>query len=239
MCTHTWFMSSATWRVARKARARRIPSTQFAIARSTCGQRTDVVVVVAHDGELAHLGHRDQPLVGLVVLGDAVVEQHVLGRVDARDVEVAQPPQVEPPTDHRVQPAHQVVLVQGAVARAQREVRDRRGRGQQTPTATRRTSCVNGIVRQSLEQRSGSIRPRRRRVGPCEVQVDDRLLARRACRDLVADRAAEAAVGVEFVEGRRLSRRDASDGRRARSRPPSTGRSSTCNECRSCSAYSR
>ena len=40
-------------------------------------------VVVAHDGELADLGQGDEPLVGGVVPGDAVVEQHVLGRLDA------------------------------------------------------------------------------------------------------------------------------------------------------------
>jgi hypothetical protein len=36
-CTQTWFMSSGALRLARRVRARRMPSTQFAMARSTCG----------------------------------------------------------------------------------------------------------------------------------------------------------------------------------------------------------
>ena len=69
-----------------------------------------VPCLVAYDGQLAHLRQRDEPAVGGVLPGDALVEQHVLGRVDAGDVEVAQPPQVEPAADHRVHAADQVVL---------------------------------------------------------------------------------------------------------------------------------
>ena len=120
ICTHTWFMSSRAPLAPRQARARRIASRQLAMARSTCGSADDPAGLVAHDGELAHLGERDEALVGGVVLGDAVVEQHVLGRVEAGDVEVAQPPQVEAAPDHRVHAAHEVVLDERAVDRAGR-----------------------------------------------------------------------------------------------------------------------
>ena len=104
-------MSSFAPAAPRAVRARRIASRQFAIARSACGRRGDLPVLVADDGELAHLGQRDEPLVGGVVPGDAVVEQHVLGRLEPGDVEVAQPPQVEPAADHRVDAADQVGLL--------------------------------------------------------------------------------------------------------------------------------
>ena len=48
-------------------------------------QRGDRPVRVAYDGELAHLRERDEPLVGRVVERRAVVEQHVLGRLEAGD----------------------------------------------------------------------------------------------------------------------------------------------------------
>ena len=73
-------------------------------------QRRHLPVLVADDGELAHLGQRDEALVGLVVARDAVVEQDVLGRLEPGDLEVAQPPQVQPPADHRVHAADEVVL---------------------------------------------------------------------------------------------------------------------------------
>ncbi len=78
-------------------------------------QAGDPALLVAYDGQLAHLRQRHQPAVGGVLPGDALVEQHVLGRVDAGDDEVAQPPQVEPAPDHRVHAADQVVLDDAAV----------------------------------------------------------------------------------------------------------------------------
>ena len=82
------------------------------------GQGGDPTLLVADDDELAHLRERDEPLVGLVAGGGAEVEQDVLGRLEAGHLEVAQPPQVEPPTDHRVDPAHQPVLDHGAATLA-------------------------------------------------------------------------------------------------------------------------
>jgi len=69
-CTQTWFMSRVT--AAELSRARPPPDAFDA----TCDdplhlrQRADPAVLVADDGELADLTHRDQPLVGGVVLGD-------------------------------------------------------------------------------------------------------------------------------------------------------------------------
>ena len=74
------------------------------------GQRGDPTALVADHDELAHLGQRHEALVGLVAGGGAEVEQHVLGSLEPGDLEVAQPPEVEPPTDHRVHAAHQPVL---------------------------------------------------------------------------------------------------------------------------------
>ena len=110
-CTQTWFMSSLAPAAPRSVRARRIASRQFSTARSACGSAVTAPVVVADDGELAHLRQRDEPLVGRVVVGRAVVEQHVLGRLEPGDVEVPQPPQVQPAADHRVDAADEVVLV--------------------------------------------------------------------------------------------------------------------------------
>ena len=109
-CTQTWFMSSRAPGAPRPTATRRIASRQLAMARSTCGSAGDLALLVADDDELAHLGERDEAVVGGVVRGDAVVEQHVLGRLEPGHVEVAQPPQVEAASDHRVHAADQPVL---------------------------------------------------------------------------------------------------------------------------------
>ena len=88
ICTHTWFMSSREPLAPRLARARRIASRQLAMARSTCGRPDDLAGLVAHDDELAHLREGDEALVVGVVLGDALVEQDVLGRLEPGHVEV-------------------------------------------------------------------------------------------------------------------------------------------------------
>ena len=73
-------------------------------------QAGDLAGLVADDDELAHLGQRDEALVGGVVPGDALVEQDVLGRLEPGHVEVAQPPEVEAAPDHRVHAADEAVL---------------------------------------------------------------------------------------------------------------------------------
>ena len=121
--SQTWFMSRRAPLAPRPARARRIASRQLAIARSDVRQRGDLAGLVADDGELADLGQRDEPLVGGVVLGDREVEQHVLGRLEPGERELAQPPQVEPAPDHRVHAADQVVLDHAAVVGSGRKVK--------------------------------------------------------------------------------------------------------------------
>ena len=70
-----------------------------AVLHRTLGVRQgrDRAGLVADHGHLADLREGDQSPVGRVLPRDAVVEQHVLGRLDARHVEVAQPPQVQAP----------------------------------------------------------------------------------------------------------------------------------------------
>ena len=70
------------------------------------GQRCHVPVSIAHHRHLADLCERDEPLVGRVLRGDAVVEQDVFRGVQAGDIEVAQSPQVEPAADHGVDASH-------------------------------------------------------------------------------------------------------------------------------------
>ena len=102
-------------------------------------QRGDGAVGVADDRELAHLRRGDEPLVAGVARRDAVVQQDVVRCVEAGDLEVPQPPQVEPAGHHRVHAAHQGVLHDAAgrvvVLRA---VRPRGGTSRTAPDARRR-----------------------------------------------------------------------------------------------------
>ena len=83
---------------------------------------------IADHGELAHLGQRHQALVGLVVRGNAVVEQDVLGRVQPGKPEVAQTPQVQAAADPRMNSADQVVLDHVLGRRPEGEIGDRLSR---------------------------------------------------------------------------------------------------------------
>ncbi len=125
ICTHTWFMSSLEPLAPRLARTRRIASRQLAMARSTCGRPDDLAGLVAHDDDLAHLGEGDETVVVGVVLGDALVEQDVLGRLEPRHVEGREAPEVEAAPDHGVHAADEPVLDERAVDRAEGEVADR------------------------------------------------------------------------------------------------------------------
>ena len=145
-------------------------------------QPGDGAVLVAYDGHLAHLRKGHQPPVRGVLPGDAVVEQHVAGRVDAGDVEVAQPPQVEATADHRVHAASQVVLDDGAVSgRTEDEVADLAV----AASRAHRNAHASYVVGerqsgQTCSELGAHLVRRRRGVGPGEVEVDDGVLARRA-----------------------------------------------------------
>ena len=107
-CTHTWLRSS----FASGARCAPGGSPRAVLDRALgVRQGGDRPVRIAYDGELAHLRERDEPLVGGVVERLGVVQQHVLGRLEAGDPEVPQSPEVEPATHHRVDAADEVVLV--------------------------------------------------------------------------------------------------------------------------------
>ncbi len=75
-------------------------------------QRGDVAVLVVDRGEVAHLGDGDEAHVVRVVAGHALEQEHVGQRRHAADLEVAQPPHVQPAGDHRVHPAELDVLLE-------------------------------------------------------------------------------------------------------------------------------
>ena len=86
------------------------------------GQRGEPAGRVTHRREIAHLGQRHEALVGRVLAGGAVEEVDVLDRRHARDVEVGEPPEMQAPRDHRVQPAGDALLLKPPFGRAEREV---------------------------------------------------------------------------------------------------------------------
>ena len=171
------------------------------------GQGDDVAVVVAYDGQLTHLGECHQPPVGRVRTPDALVEEHVLGGVDAGDVELAQPPQVESPADHRVHPADQRVLGDAVFRGPEREVLHR---SVATPAdRDRHPAYVQGEGERaddSAELRTGVLdRLRCRR--PVQVEVDNRLVPGTTGRDLRGQRRGQLAGAVAQL-GHRADRRD-------------------------------
>ena len=141
ICTQTWFMSSLD---ARDAAAGAHPADRLEAVGDgplDVRQAGDLALVVAHDDDLAHLRQRDEAPVLGVVAGDALVEQDVLGRLEPGHVERREAPEVEPAADHRVHPAHEAVLDEAPLARAEGEVGDRavprRGSSRPPPAAPR------------------------------------------------------------------------------------------------------
>ena len=87
------------------------------------GQRDQPAVVLAQLGQVAHLRERDQPVVGRVLPGDALEQVDLLvGGRQAGQVELAQPLQLHPLRDVRVQAADQPLLGHPGGRRAEREV---------------------------------------------------------------------------------------------------------------------
>ncbi len=172
-------------RARRAAARRRVPSA----SRTTASSRT--------------WASADEPLVAGVARRDAVVEQHVLGRVEAGDLEVPQPPQVEPPRDHRVHAPDEGVLHDAAgrvvVLGPERRV-GRHGRpGRPPPTAPPDDDAADAresVLRQRRcdARRDGVGRRPGRRASAGRGRPPTRCSAGRS-RAGRADRAVEAAVG--------------------------------------------
>jgi len=77
---------------------------------------------VAHRGEIAHLGHREEALVLGVVAGHAQVEEDVLHRGQALQVELGEPPELHAAEEHGVDAAVAPVLGEIAGATTEGEV---------------------------------------------------------------------------------------------------------------------
>ena len=124
MCSQTWLVSSRA-PPRSVVRARRTASRQLARARSTCGSAVTLPVSSRTTTSWRTWARATSRWSCAVVAGDGVEEQDVLGRLEPGELEVAQPPQVEPPADHRVDVAHRAVLLDRAVGqRAEGEVAD-------------------------------------------------------------------------------------------------------------------
>ena len=133
----------------------------------------DGPAAVAGGLEPVDLGQGDEPLVVGVVFRRAVVEQHVVahraGRVsggqagDPGDVEVLQPPQVQPPPDERVDAADEGVLGEladaGGHAAAEGEVLDVRAALAGNRDAHRDPAypCRDAAAGERRVQRGGSL----------------------------------------------------------------------------------
>ncbi len=149
----------------------------------------DPAVVVADHSELTHLREGHQPPVRGVLAGDALVQQDVLRRLDPRDVEVAQAPEVQAPADHRMDAAREVVLGHLAVvAGPEGEVAHRLAAA--GADRDRDAAYVVG-ERQRLDQREQVLARgigRLRCVGPVQVEVDHGLMTLAPAREVGADR---------------------------------------------------
>ena len=101
----------------------RIASRQAAEHVLQLGQGDQPAVRLAQRGEVADLAHRDQPLVGRVALGHRPEQVDLLvRRGQPGQAELAQPAQLQPLGDLRVQAADQPVLGEARAVRAEREV---------------------------------------------------------------------------------------------------------------------
>ena len=163
---------------------------------STSGRATARPALVAHRREVAHLGHGDEPLVGRVLAADAVEQVDLARRRQPADLEVGQPPHLQPAGDHRVQPAELDVLLEAGrvvgrrvllglgrhperphavvVGPAERQHVGRRigvGGDQRDPPHRPGRSTVRSTSASSADSSSASAG---RSAGQREVDVDDR-----------------------------------------------------------------
>jgi hypothetical protein len=163
-------------------------------------QARDLAGLVAHDDDLAHLRERDEAVVVGVVLGDALVEQDVLGGLEAGDVERRQAPQVEPAPHHRVHTPHEAVLDERAVDRAEGEVAD----GTALSGAHGDGDAADVLGEGQLLQQGGELLARGvggvRLLRPAQVEVDDGVQPGRARPDVVGHGCVERAARDELVD---------------------------------------
>ena len=138
------------------------------------GQRDQPAVRLAQRRQVPDLAHRDQPLVGLVALGHGLEQVDLLvRRRQPGEVELAQPVQLQPLGDLRVQAADQPVLGQAGCRRPGPSGPSGRNvkwwcmaapLGPATVTVSRATACGQRAGRQQFAQRGP--RCRRRPAGP-------------------------------------------------------------------------
>ena len=170
------------------------------------GQTDHLTPLVADHGELAHLGHRHQPLIRRVVGSDAAIEQHVVGGVEPGHVELPQPTQGHPSSHHRVHAADQGVLGQrlvrvvGTGPGPEDEVADRAagagagGHGEAAPLPGQ------SETRQPIRDQGGGLVGVLGRLGPGQVQIDHAAVPGGSAGDLGGQRRDQAAAGGQLVE---------------------------------------
>ncbi len=200
--SQTWFMSRRAPLAPRPARARRIASRQLAIARSTWGSevtRPDSSRTTPNCRTCASAMSRWSAGFSL---GDREVEQHVLRRLEPRQGELAQPPEVEPAPDHRVDArrtrssstdAAVVGRPEGEVGR--RPVGTRADGDGDAPDAADDVELLDHRA-----QRGGLLLDVVGRLGPRQVEVDDALVTRRRGLDLAGHRVDQPAARRQLAD---------------------------------------
>ena len=164
-------------------------------------QRADPAGLVADDAQLPDLRQRDEALVGGVLLGDREVEQHVLGRLEPRQGELAQPPEVEAAPDHRVDAPDQVVFNHAAVVgRPEREVGGRPVRAGADGDRDAPDAADDVELLDQRPEPGGLLLDVVGRLGPGQVEVDDALVTRGRGVDLAGDRVDQPAAGLQLAD---------------------------------------
>ena len=79
-------------------------------------QFDDTAGFVAHRRYVAHLGACDQALIFGVIPGDGVEQVNIFRRRQPLNIEVAEPPQVQPLGHHRMQSTIELLLLVGVLA---------------------------------------------------------------------------------------------------------------------------
>ena len=157
------------------------------------GQRHQPAVRLAQRRQVADLAHRDQPLVGLVALRHGLEQVDLLvRRRQPGEVELAQPVQLQPLGDLRVQAADQPVLGEPPAPTRPRWPGGRNVKWccmaePLVPTTVTVTRAIRAPCRRQRARRQQLAEPRRERVGvrlarPGDVQVGDHAAVGRLAR---------------------------------------------------------